>query len=551
MQQRAQHQGGTNLSHEVSASAGPTSALSILLWLVATAVVAVVGVVLLEYEQIGQSLPSALWALGVLIGEVVIYLLVLTAFSSDRMGAGRAFAGTILGLIVRGALSVVTAESPIVSRSESGDLLGSFVYFYLLYWPGVAVQICAVSIFLLRLREAWTLDKVDEVWPEQEAEFVAAEPEDRAERQRVLLAALKESGEPDQTKPVDHQATEGAGFYEDVGSSLSPPLPFGRPDGEKAAREFTGREDNSPDETSPISTVGEEFAEKIVEHQEGEARAAQPVVVEPTDARLLAEYSASGITPFAGGVLVWGGEFTVDDARLSQTVATLLVDASALGQAAGLGPIELLLIEAEGGCWALSSGLALDDWWVGLMQPAADSLGKVAIAVREAVAGVQDAEMLPEMSYAPAPSPARRSVTTQQVSHPLADSLLEQWKLQLSLATTDEGTVLTALPCGADAAGVAGWALGLWQASHQLADVTQWHQVQRVLVGGKVAAAAVGRASWQGQPAVLATSSRDTVRVASAGVLLTQLARKLDDFGPQYRPANLRDGPDSTGGENR
>ncbi|GAH82909.1 unnamed protein product, partial [marine sediment metagenome] len=71
--------------------------------------------------------------------------------------------------------------------------------------------------------------------------------------------------------------------------------------------------------------------------------------------------------------------------------------------------------------------------------------------------------------------------------------------------------------------------------------------VHTVLVGGKLAAAAVGRASWQGQPALLATSSRDTVRLAAARVLLTQLARKLDDFGPQYRPANLRDSPDSTG----
>ena len=132
------------------------------------------------------------------------------------------------------------------------------------------------------------------------------------------------------------------------------------------------------------------------------------------------------------------------------------------------------------------------------------------------------------------------------VSHPLADSLLAQWGLQLSLAESGDEPVLTALPRGADAAGVAGRALHLWQASQQLADVTQWPQAQTVLIGGKVAAAAVGRAGWQGQPAILVTSSRDTVRVGAARVLLTQLARKLDDFGPQYRPANLRASPDST-----
>jgi len=546
MQQRTQHQEIANSSSEPSASAGSTSALSVLLWLMATAVVAVVGAALLEYEQVGQSLPSALWALAVLIGEVVVYLLVLTVLSSGRMGAGRAFAGTILGLIVRGALSVVTAELPIVSRSGIGGFLDSFVYFYLLYWPGVVVQICAVSIFLLRLREAWTVDEADEDWGGLEAQFDADEPEDRAERQRVLLAALKESCEPDQAEPVDKQAAESVGFYEDVGSSLSPTLPFEQPGAEEIDEDFPSGEDGSANDTSLIPVVTEECAERLTEQQEAEVSEAQPFAQEPAGDQLLAGYSASGITPFAGGVLVWGGEFAVDDAKLAQAVAGLLAAASALGQAGGIGSVELLLVEAEGGCWALSGGLDRDDWWVGLMQPAADSPGAAAVAVREAVARVQDAEMPPEMSYPGAPLMTGLSVAMQVVSHPLADSLLEQWGLQLRLAESDAEPVLTALPQGADAAGVAGHALPLWQASEQLADVTQWQQAQTVLIGGKVAAAAVGRASWQGRPAVLAISSRDTVRVGAARVLLTQLARKLDDFGPQYRPSSRRASQDST-----
>ncbi len=546
MQHRMQHQDVANLSPEPSASAGPTSALSVLLWLLATAVVAVVGAALLEYEQVGQSLPSALWSLGILIGEVVVYLLVLTVLSSGRMGAGRAFAGTVLGLVVRGALSVVTAELPIVSRSGIGGFLDSFVYFYSLYWPGIVIQVCAVSIFLLRLREAWTANEADEDWGELEADFDADEPEDRAERQRVLLAALKESDESGQAQPGDQQAVEGAGFYEDVGSSLSPTLPFDQPGVEDTREDFPGGEGESANDTSPIPVAPEECVENLTEQQDADVSEAQPFAPKSAGDQLLSGHSASGITPFAGGVLVWGGESAVDDAGLAQAVAGLLAAASALGEAGGIGSVELLLVEAEGGCWALSAGLARDDWWVGLMQPAADSPGAAAVAVREAVARVQDAEMLPEMSYPDAPLMAGRSVETQLVSHPLADSLLEQWGLQLSLAESDDEPVLTALPHSADAAGVAGWALPLWQASQQLADVTQWPQAQMVLIGGKVAAAAVGRASWQGQPAVLAVSSRDTVRVAAARVLLTQLARKLDDFGPQYRPANLRASPDST-----
>jgi len=512
----------------------------------ATAVVAVVGAALLEYEQVGQSLPSALWALAVLIGEVVVYLLVLTVLSSGRMGAGRAFAGTVIGLIVRGALSVVTAELPIVSRSGIGGFLDSFVYFYSLYWPGVVVQICAVSIFLLRLREAWTVNEADEVWSDLEAQFDADEPEDRAERQRVLLAALKESDEPGQVRPDDRQAAEGAGFYEDVGSSLSPTLPFEQPGVEEIDEDFPSSADESRDDTSLIPVATEECAEKLTEQQEADVSEAQPFAPEPARDQLLPDYSASGITPFAGGVLVWGGEFAGDDARLGQAVAGLLAAASALGQAGGIGPVELLLVEAEGGCWALSAGLDRDDWWVGLMQSAADSPGGAAVAVREAVARMQDAEMLPEMSYPDAPLMPGLSMAMQVVSHPLADALLEQWGLQLSLAETDDEPILTALPRGADATGVAGRALHLWQTGEQLADVTQWQQAQTVLVGGKVAAAAVGRASWQGQPAVLVTSSRDTVRLGAARVLLTQLARKLDDFGPQYRPSSRRTSQDST-----
>jgi len=545
MQQRMQHQEVANLSREPSASAGSTSALSVLLWLMATAVVAVAGAALLEYEQVGQSLPSALWALGVLIGEVVVYLLVLTVLSSGRMGAGRAFAGTVLGLVVRGALSVVTAELPIVSRSGLGGFLDNFVYFYLLYWPGVVVQICAVFIFLLRLCEAWTSNETDEDWGGLEAQFATDEPEDRAERQRVLLAALKESGESVQAQPRDQQAAADAGFYEDVGSSLSPTLPFEQPDAEEIDEDFPSSAVESANDTSPIPVASEEYAEKLTEQQEVEVSEAQPFAPEPASDQLLSGYLVSGITPFAGGVLVWGGEFAVDDARLGQAVAGLLAAASALGQAGGIGPVELLLVEAEGGCWALSAGLDRDDWWVGLMRPAADSPGAAAVAVREAVARMQDAEMLPEMSYPDAPLKAGLSMAVHVVSHPLADSLLEQWGLQLSLAETDDEPVLTALPRGADAAGVAGRALHLWQASEQLADVTQWQQAQTVLIGGKVAAAAVGRASWQGQPAVLAISSRDTVRVGAARVLLTQLTRKLDDFGPQYRPASWHTSQDS------
>ena len=305
MQHRMQHQEGGNLSGEPSASAGSTSALSVLLWLMATAVVAVAGAALLEYEQVGQSLPSALWALAVLIGEVVVYLLVLTVLSSGRMGAGRAFVGTVLGLIVRGALSVVTAELPIISRSGPGGFLDSFVYFYSLYWPGVVIQICAVSIFLLRLREAWSLDKTDEDWGGLEAQFDADEPEDRAERQRVLLAALKEPDESDQVQAGDRQAAEGAGFYEDVGSSLSPTLSFEQPDAEKTHEDFPSSEDESSNDTSPIPVATEESAEKLTEQQDVEVSEAQHFAPEPAGDQLLPGHSASGITPFAGGVLVW------------------------------------------------------------------------------------------------------------------------------------------------------------------------------------------------------------------------------------------------------
>jgi len=535
------------LSREPSASAGSTSALSVLLWLIATAAVGVAGAALLEYEQVGQSLPSALWALGVLIGEVVLYLLVLTVLSSGQMGAGRAFAGTVLGLVVRGALSVVTAELPIVSRSGIGGFFDSFVYFYSLYWPGIVVQICAVSIFLLRLREAWTVSRADEDWGGLEAQFDTDEPEDRAERQRVLLAALKESGESDQAQPRDQQAAEDAGFYEDVGSSLSPRLPFEQPGAEEIDEDFPSSAGESANDTSLIPVASEEYAEKITEQQEVEVSEAQPFAPEPASDQLLSGYLASGITPFAGGVLVWAGEFAVDDAGLAQAVAALLAAASALGQAGGIGPVELLLVEAEGGCWAFSAGLKRDDWWVGLMHPAADSPGAAAVAVREAVGMLQNAEMLPEMSYPDTPSGAYPSMATQVVSHPLADSLLEQWGLQLNLAETDDEPVLTALSRGIDAGDVAGRALRLWQASERLADVTQCQHAQTVLIGGKLAAAAVGRASWQGRLAVLATSSRDTVGVAAARVVLTRLARKLDDFGPQYRPANLRATQDLTG----
>jgi len=538
MQQRTQHQGVENLSREGSASESSTSIASLLLWLIMTALVAVVGAALLEYEQVGQSLPSALWSLGVLVGEVILYLLVLTAFSAGRMVAGRAFAGTVLGLVVRGALSVVTAELPIVSRGGLGGFFDNFIYFYLLYWPAVAVQICAVAIFLLRVREAWSLDETDEDWGGLEEQSSGGELEDRAERQRILLAALKESGEPGEAQPTEGEAADNAeptdaGFYEDVGSSLSPALPFDELRDEELGVDIAGGEDESANDTSPIPVIAEECDEKTAGEEETEASEAQ------VSERLLADYSASGHTPFAGGVLVWGGELAVDDARLGQAVAALVAGASALGRATGLGDVELLLIEAEGGCWALSADPERENWWTGVVESAPTSPGMAAVSVRKAMASLADADIPPQVDYPAPPSVADLPVSVPVVSHPLADPLLEQWGLQLSLAESEDGAVLAALPPGADASAVTGGALHLWQAARQIADMTQWEQAQTVLVGGKLAAA-VGRASWQGQPAVLATSSRDSVRIAGARVLLTQLARKLDDFGPQYRPASLR-----------
>jgi len=536
------------LSRQAPASAGPTSIAVLLVWLILTALVAVVGAVLLEYEQVGESLPSALWSLAVLIGEVILYLLVLTALSAGRMGAGRAFAGTVIGLIVRVTFSLVTAEAPIISRGGTGGFLSNFVYFYLLYWPAIAVQVCAVAIFLLRLREAWTLGVANEDWARLEDQFSDDEPEDRAERQRVLLAALKESGEPGAAQPAAREAADdaeptNAGFYEDVGSSLSPTLPFDQSRDEEPGMDIAGGGDESANDTSPIPVTTEECDEKIADKEETEASAAQIPTERPAGDRLLADYSASGLTPFAGGVLIWGGELAVDDARLGQAAGALIAGASALGRATTLGEVQLLLIEAEGGCWALAADPERENWWTGVFQSAPTSPGMAAISVRKARASLDDADIPPRVDYPAPPSVADVTdlpVSAPVVSHPLADPLLEQWALQLSLAEAEDGAVLAALPPTTDASAVTGGALHIWRAAQEMADMTQWQQAQTVLIGGKLAAAAVGRANWQGQPALLATSSRDTVGVAGARVLLTQLIRKLDDFGPQYRPSSSR-----------
>jgi len=521
------------LLREAPATAGPIASLGIVLWLIFTVVVAVAGTVLLESSQVGRPLTVGLWSLALLIAEIICYLLVLTVAAASSIGASRAFVGTLLGLIVRGGISVITAQVTAPVQVTTGSFWAGFSYFYLLYWPGVLVQICAVAIFLWVVRDTWTSDLTDEFGFGAGAEAYAPLDDDQAVRQRELLAALMESDEDEVSEPPSGrelpeelpQPSVRAGFYDDLDSRESLMLALEETDSEPPGVivDMPAAEEERADDTSRLPVVSEE-PEVGPEVEPQEQPEVKPVV------------TAASTTPFGGGVLVWEAEDVLDEAKLADAVGLLVGSAEAFAQAARAGAIELLLIEVAEGCWVLAADREREGWWVGRAQPGPVSLGQAATSARQALAEIAGADMPEEAQFSPPPPVAEQECPQQTVSHPLADPLLEQWGLTMTLGEVGEETVLVAAPGGRDRPGLASAGLQMWQAACQLVEVTGWDEPNTVLIGGRKGATAVGRASWQGQPALLAAAGRDIIQVAGAKLLVARLADKLRDYGPRYTP---------------
>ncbi len=518
---------------EAPATAGPIASLGIVLWLIFTVVVAVAGTMLLESSQVGRPLTVGLWSLALLIAEIVCYLLVLTVAAASSIGASRAFVGTLLGLITRGGISVITAQVTAPVQVTTGSFWVGFSYFYLLYWPGVLVQVCAVAVFLWVLRDMWTTGLRDEFDFGAGAEVYAPLDDDQAVRQRALLAALMESDEEEVTEPPGGrelpeelpQPGVSAGFYDDLDSRESLLLALEEADSEPPGVivDMPAAEEERADDTSRLPIVSEE-PEVGPEVEPQEQAEVTPVV------------PAGSTTPVGGGVLVWEAEEALDEAKQADAVSLLAASAEAFGRAARAGAVELLLIEVAAGCWVLAADPERGGWWVGRAQPAPVSLGQAVTSARQALADLAGADMPEEVQFSPPPPVAERECPQQSVSHPLADPLLEQWGLTMTLGEVGEETVLVAAPGGRDRPGLATAGVQMWQAACQLVEVTGWDEPNTVLVGGWQGATAVGRASWHGEPALLAAAGQDIIQVAGAKLLVTRLADKLRDYGPRYTP---------------
>ena len=112
--------------------------------------------------------------------------------------------------MVRAGICVITTQvSAPVQASDTG-FLGQFSYFYLSYWPGALVQICAVAIFLWVLRDMWGASGRGGGYAPGQPEVEEEAWEDRFERQRELLAALREPSAEEGTEPAPGSCARGA-----------------------------------------------------------------------------------------------------------------------------------------------------------------------------------------------------------------------------------------------------------------------------------------------------------------------------------------------------
>ncbi|HEY3397685.1 MAG TPA: hypothetical protein VGM19_08505 [Armatimonadota bacterium] len=174
------------------AAVGVLSPLGAVVWLLAAAVVGLVGSLLLEGARLAPPLELNPALAVVLPVELVLYLLAVGT-GGPRLGRGRTTLGVGLGFLLRAGLAALLAYlAP--SALAGRELYDQFLLYYVQLWPAAAVQVLSLTAFLWLARDL--LVAPDELVAE---EVLPPSGEtsggNSGERQRELLAALMEPNE--------------------------------------------------------------------------------------------------------------------------------------------------------------------------------------------------------------------------------------------------------------------------------------------------------------------------------------------------------------------
>lgn len=185
-------------SSEGHARAAALTPLGAVVWLLATAVVGILGVVLLEGARVTAPARLAPALVIVLPLELVCYLLALQETRGPRLRPVRTALGVFLGLIIRASLTLILGLVRASPLAGGGGLASQFLLFYARLWPAALVQMLAVAAYLWLIRDLLAGEPLPEAY--RPALPWSEEPAEQAERQKELLSALLEPAEEEQTE---------------------------------------------------------------------------------------------------------------------------------------------------------------------------------------------------------------------------------------------------------------------------------------------------------------------------------------------------------------
>lgn len=235
-------------------------------WLIAVMVMSILASVAFYQQDVVQAqLQSRLLGI-IIIGEVLLYFIVLLVPGEQVVPPGRTLLAVILAMATRAGLAALSAEIVILRYVQDGSLAKIWLELYSSFWPAAVVQILLLGLYLWLIRSALEIPPHPREHPsrkvtgrdfdEQLEEFrIPTPPDDKKtrERQEELLSALMEQPDaPAQWPEADR---------EEIADELAPDVGA------------TSETDQEPEAPVPSATPQEP-----VEDESGESTDAMPPV---------------------------------------------------------------------------------------------------------------------------------------------------------------------------------------------------------------------------------------------------------------------------------
>lgn len=209
-----------------SSAAVALTPLGGVVWLLAAAIVGILGSVLLEGARVAGPARLAPALVIVLPLELACYLLALHEARGPRLSSGRIVLGVCLGLGVRAGLALILGLVRASPLAGGEGLASQFLLFYARLWPAALVQMLAVAAYLWLVRDLLAGEPLPE--PYRPAFRRTEEPAEQAERQKELLSALLE--------PSDEEKAAEVQLDLDLKEEASVPPPADSPPSRRRAR---------------------------------------------------------------------------------------------------------------------------------------------------------------------------------------------------------------------------------------------------------------------------------------------------------------------------